>query len=356
MTPFPVGFIHNPIIALDSPPDLNHAKRIKLRYPSRLEAMCLDPSKILYNRALNYPAGQINVCVDLCKVVTIEKRTDQNIIIDSSSGRFSLIRHAALLMKSALNIVDGWSIKVSNEHEMRHVGLGSSSSLIASVMAAINALYHHPIAPLTLVRYAAQNHGEEIDNDDEHLYPVQCIGGSAICGHFKGGLQVVAGAATPIFLMHLPDDLSVIIALPPHHSSADAAELMMAEEAMFESFDQAGIQYSQEIAYRMIHEVLPGLVKYDLEPCKQLVYDYRWKMGSIRNCAFSHPQLMHFASLIEPLVNDDEVHLLSLSSVGPVFFALTTAPDRIMTYLNTLGFSTMRTEVYNETYSIIESE
>ena len=49
-----------------------------------------------------------------------------------------------------------------------------------------------------LIKYLAQNHGEEIDGEDFYLNPVQCIGGSAAAGIYKAGLILLAGESSPI--------------------------------------------------------------------------------------------------------------------------------------------------------------
>ena len=233
-------------------------KKLTVAYPSRLEAMALDPAKIADNNNLVYEAGQIDFCVSLFKYVTVEvDESSDRIQLSAQTPRKALAMHAALLMQKALGFKHGLKIDVEDEVNLRHCGLGSSSSLIAGTAAAINELYGCPIAPLDLVRYCAQNHGEEIDGDDTKLVPVQCIGGSGICGHFEGGLVILAGQATPISTAKLPYDLKVVIGIPADFEHPDSQQLMQAEVDNIGGFKTTGEQYGKNIAYRLIHSVVP---------------------------------------------------------------------------------------------------
>lgn len=348
---FKVGTVFNQV-SLVSTPELC-ARSIKILYPSRLEAMALDPAKIAENDNLIYDAGQIDFCVSLYKHVTLTVTPDdRSLKITDRSPRKALIRHAALIMQHALNISDGLLIDVEDAVNLRHCGLGSSSSLIAATAAAVNELYGRPIARQDLVRFCAQNHGEEIDGDDNSLVPVQCIGGSAVCGHYDGGLVILSGQATPIYTYRLPEALKVVIGIPKDFAHPDAEKLMQDEIANMDGFKQTGNAYGHEIAYRLVHEVLPGLANDDLEPCKSLIFDYRWDMGSIRNCSFVYPAMVEMAERMRFLKNEPSVAVLSLSSVGPGFFALTSKPQRTAQYFEQLGMSVHHTTIHNGTYVI----
>jgi predicted sugar kinase len=350
---FAVGTVFNTVKAKGNPKPEHF--RLTVAYPSRLEAMALDPAKIADNNNLIYEAGQIDFCVSLFKYITIEIDEDTDAItISPQTPRKSLVMHAALLMRAALSFKHGLKIDVKDEVNLRHCGLGSSSSLIAGTAAAINELYDCPIAPLDLVRYCAQNHGEEIDGDDTKLVPVQCIGGSGVCGHFEGGLIILAGQATPIYRAHIPENLKVVIGIPSDFEHPDSQALMEAEVDNIGGFKDAGDQYGPIIAYRLIHEVLPGLVEDNLKPCKDLIFDYRWDMGSIKNCSFVYPKMLEIAEKMRAMKDDDEIKIVSLSSVGPGFFALTSNPVKVEEQFKMLGFKTYITSIHNDKYLVKE--
>jgi predicted sugar kinase len=260
--------------------------------------------------------------------------------------------HAAKIMQQALGVEHGLHIDIEDEVDLRHCGLGSSSSLMAGTAASVNELYGRPISPLNISRFCAQNHGEEIEGNDNRLVPVQCIGGSAVCGHFEGGLVILAGQATPIYTLQLPLDKKVVIGVPSDFTHPDSEELMKAEIDNIAGFQSTGEVYGKKIAYRLVHEVLPGLVEGNLKPCKDLVFDYRWDMGSIGNCEFVYPGLTSLAEKMRWMKDDEDIDIISLSSVGPGFFAITPYSEKISEAFKSLGMQTITTGINNGKYSV----
>lgn len=344
---FEVGTVFNDCVVTGVPK--LQVPEITIDYPSRLEAMALDPGQIAENNNLVYRAGQIDVTVPLFKRVHVETGGD-DIEVSGSTPRPALVRHAALIMKRALNIEDGLKIDVSDEFNLRHCGLGSSSSLIAGVASAINEMHGRPVRPLDLVRYLAQNHGEEIDGDENKLVPVQCIGGSAVCGNFDGGLIVLSGEATPIAQIDVPNDMSVVIGVPEDFEHPDSQNLMQAEIDNMDGFRKTGTDYGQEIAYRLVHEALPGLINGDFKPTGDLIFDYRWNMGSIQNCSFVFPRMLEIADDLRTFRAEGDCDILSLSSVGPGFFAVTRNPVEAKQAFERNRMTTIETNVHNGAY------
>lgn len=348
---FTVGTVFNNVEVISNA-SLKYRK-LTLSYPSRLEAMALDPAKISDNNNLVYEAGQIDCCISIFKHISIEiDEGSSSISITKRSPRRALIMHAALLMKTALKFEHGLKIDVDDATDLKHCGLGSSSSLIVGTATAVNELYGKPIKSLDLVKYCAQNHGEEVEGDDSQLAPVQCIGGSGVCGHFEGGLIILAGQATPIYTFNIPDDIKVVIGIPEDFTAPDSRTLLEAEVDNIEGFRNMGNAYGKEIAYRLVHEVMPGLGNNDLSKCKELIFDYRWGMESIKNCSFVYPRLVELAERMRFLKNDSKVKILSLSSVGPGFFALTTDTSYVERIFKELGLKTITTTIHNATYSV----
>lgn len=350
---FEAGTIHNPC-TVSKTPQVVPSRQMMIRYPARLEAMALDPAKIATNDSLVYTAGQIDVCVGLYKTVTatIDETKPSELVITPTTGRKTLVLHAARMMQKALDIHGQLTIDVKDEAGLRHCGLGSSSGTIASVASAINELYGHPITAHDLSLYCAQNHGEEIDGSDDTLTAVQCIGGSVVCGNYEGGIVVLAGEATPIAQVEVPTDYSVVIGVPNDFDHPDSLDLMQREEDNMDGFISTGEAYGPQIAYRLVHEVLPALALGNFAPCKSLVFDYRWDMGSIRNCSFVLPRINDIAEALRPLREDPAVMMLSLSSVGPGFFAITTDPARIRSLFEAQNMTTIETIVHNGMYEI----
>jgi len=315
--------------------------------------MALDPSKIDFQDDGLYSAGQIDFKVDTFRRVTVcvlENVPDA--IVSSDTKRPSLVRHAGELMRAALGNKDGLSIDVAADVELRHCGLGSSSNTIAAIGYAINELYGNPLDKMQLASYLARNHGEEIDESPGLLSPVQCIGGSALAGIVDGGVFVVAGAQKVIAQRDVPATYEIIVGIPSGFKHPDANFLLEEEARNMSKFILTGEKYGPTIAYRLIHECLPELTTGNLNPLGELIFDYRFRMGSIQNCSFVYPPMVEIAKELESLKQNGDALILSLSSVGPGFFAVTDRPSACIEKFTSLGLVVHRLRPYNGQYQV----
>ncbi len=351
--PFKVGTIFNPV--KNKPSKVSLQKNfVKISYPSRLNLMAIDPSKITSNQNLVYTPGEYILKVKIYKNVSVRAdKSFKGVVISPFSKRKVLILHSALLMKKALRFKEGLFIDVDNKNEFRHVGLGSSSALIASVACAINELYGNPINAKDLVQYLAQNHGEEIEGSSEYINPVQCIGGSAAGGLYEGALMILAGKSRIISTMKIPDGYKVIIGIPQDYVELDSKILFKKEQAVFHKFMHCGVKYGPEIAYRTLHSVLPAMIEGDIETIGDLVFDYRFNMGSIDNCSYAYPKLVQLASRLAFLKTKRFVDILSISSVGPSFFAVSKNINKCKKIFKKENLNIIITEPENNKYQIV---
>ncbi len=295
---FKIGEVLNPLsITIDEASPIY--KSVSLRYPYRLNAMALDPSKIAVSDDYTYQPGEIIFNIDLFREIQIVTRADSAIEIVTDSGRRQLIVHAVELMRSALDIKHGFSIKVKTEHEYKHTGFGSSSTLIAGVASAINELYGNPIDPNSLIKYLAQNHGEEIKNDDAHLQHVQCIGGGAAAGLIKAGSVILAGQSQCVAQMDIDDSYFVVIGVPRSYIPKDSAELMELELKNMDKFIETGKKYGASVAYQILHSVLPEMKNNQMKALGDVIYKYRFEYGSIDNCSFAYPPILDIAEKLK---------------------------------------------------------
>lgn len=352
MKTFAVGTVLNPLKHISKNPVPPKFKEVSLNFPGRLNAMALDPGKINLDNKGIYTPGEIIFSIGLYKKVYIQTRNDRKISITERSPRKQLIRHAVLLMQSALKINTGFNIDVELSNDLRHCGLGSSSSLIASIASAINELFGNYIESKTLIRYLAQNHGEEIDHEEGYLQHVQCIGGGATCGLIKAGMVIIAGQAIPIATMNLDQSYKVIIGVPKDFTTPDSFTLMKMEMKNIHKFLATGKKYSHLIGYRMVHEVMPAMDLGNLYGASKLIFDYRFDYGSINNCSFVYPKIKTIAKNIRFLYEKGYVDTLALSSVGPAFFAITKNLTICEEVFQKNGLKTIKTEVNNNGYTV----
>jgi predicted sugar kinase len=352
--PYEIGTVFNPIEGTYSPELI--LQSVTLDYPSRLNAMAIDPSKIVNNDNMVFTPGEVVFAVNIPKRVKIEIIPGNEVLVNGDSKRKPLIKHSAIIVRKALGVDHGIKITVDNQHEMKHCGLGSSSGLISAVAAAINELYGNPIPNKILIKYLAQNHGEEIDNSDTHLMPVQCIGGSAAAGLSEGSVLILAGESLIICKAELDPMYKVIIGIPKDFELRDSKELMELKIQALPKFLETGQKHGPTIAYEMFHKVLPDLMKGRLKELGNLIFSYRFDMGSIVNCSFVYPSMVDIAQNIRHLKEQGIADVLSLSSVGPAFFAITLNPKECKRVFEENNLAIFETSLCNNGYSVMDKK
>lgn len=333
---------------------------IKINYPCRLDAMAINPAAVMYNSDMVFTPGEVVVSLNKYIKVTVKvlSETGGKIIISNKTKRKVLVKHSYLLMCSALNVSPTLEIDVDDNNIPKHCGFGSSSSTISAVAAAINELYGCPIKNEDLIKYLAANHGEEIsDEDEENLKVVQCIGGGATNGLTSEGIIIIAGKSTTIGKLEYNGD--VLIGVPKDFVQKDAKTLMELEEQNLWKFKRTGEQYAENIAYNLLHKALPGLVNGSIKELADIVYEYRFNMGSNENCSFVYDGLVELGNNLRCLYENNDCEFLALSSVGPAFFVIVKDVEqkqRCKNKMEELAMSVIESSICNTTYLIEEKQ
>jgi hypothetical protein len=85
-----------------------------------------------------------------------------------------------------------------------------------------------------------------------------------------------------------------------------------------------------------------------------LVYDYRFNMGSIDNCSYAYAPLNKLASKLSFLKTKGYADILSISSVGPAFLAVSKNINKCQPVFEKENLKTFITEPENGKYLVIE--
>ena len=302
---FPIvkaGHIFNEYKLKNNNPKQLKYKSIYIYYPCRLDAMAINPAAICYNNSMIFTPGEVVVSINQFIKVKIKVISASGGILNISpkTKRKVLVKHSYLLMCNALNVSPSLDIEVDDDGIPKHCGFGSSSSTIAAVAVAINELYSCPISNQELIKYLASNHGEEIDDTDENnLKVVQCIGGGATNGLTEEGIIIIAGKATTIAKMKYEGE--VLICYPNDFVQKNAKILMELEEKNLWKFKKTGEEFSDKIAYNLLHKALPDITNGSIKALADIVFDYRFNMGSNENCSFVYEGLIDISNKLRVL-------------------------------------------------------
>ncbi len=360
---FPIveaGHIFNPFNEKTRGEVILKKTSIEIQYPCRLDAMAINPAAVCYNDTMVFTPGEVVVSLEKFVKVKIIMNDEKGEVlnISATTKRKVLVKHAYLLMCKALNVNPSLNIDVDDNDIPKHCGFGSSSSTIAAVAAAINELYSCPIQNVDLIRYLASNHGEEVtDEDQNNLKVVQCIGGGATNGLTDEGVIIIAGKATTIAKMKYESD--VLIGIPNDYVQKDAKVLMELEEKNLWKFKKTGEKYSEKIAYDLLHKALPGMINNSIRELAEIVFEYRFNMGSNENCSFVYDGLMDISDKIRYLYENKECEFLALSSVGPAFFAIVKdekQKEKCIEYMKDIKLQVIESKICNTKYIISDSQ
>lgn len=352
---FRVGTIFNPI-QTDLIPEIRMIG-ITIDYPVRLNAMAIDPSRIAADYKMMYSPGEIVFSTKLSIQVTVKLLEENVIRIEGEDSKNApVIKHVCMIMAKAFGYTGGFEVVVNRCHEYRHCGLGSTGGLQSAVAACINEIFSKPFRKENLVKYLARNYGEEIDHEDEYLNPVQCIGGSAANGFYDGGVLVLAGHNTVIATGIISDDYDVLIGVPNDYIPSDSESQFNEEKQCLDLFANCGNVYGQKIAYNVLHYFLPALVNQDVSVMGDVIYDYRYNMGSNENCSYTYKNLVPLLNNLAYLKKEGITDVLSISSVGPAVFAIVKLEnsDQCRKAFEKENLSILETKINNNSYHIVK--
>lgn len=358
---FPIikaGHIFNKFNKKIKCPILNK-KSVEIKYPCRLDAMAINPAAVCYNDSMVFTPGE--VVFSLAKYINVKVEvlspTGGKLIISKKTRRKVLVKHSYLIMCDALKVNPSLKIDINDNDIPKHCGFGSSSSTIAAVAAAINELYDCSIENSDLIKYLASNHAEEISDDNENeLKVVQCIGGGATNGLTEEGIILISGKSTTIAKMKY--ESKVLVCIPSDYVEKDAKELMELEEQNLWKFKKTGEEYAENIAYTLLHKAIPSMYNGSIKDLADLVFDYRFNMGSNENCSFVYDGLMNISNKIRKLYENNKCNFLALSSVGPAFFLLVdnNQEKECIKELEKINLKVIKTKICNTKYIVKSKE
>lgn len=331
-------------------------KSFSIDFPCRLDAMAIDPANVTYNSNLFFTPGEVVISIKRYIKVKVKVLSPKgNVLkIGAETKRGVLVKHAYLLMCHLLNVAPSVEITVNDDDVLKHCGFGSSSSTLMAVAVAINELYGNPIKKQDLIKYITSNHGEEVsDKNKNQLKAVQCIGGGANSGLNKEGILIVAGRACPIAKMKYK--AKVIIGIPNDFVPKNAKYLMELEEKNLYKFERTGKKHAKHIAYHLLHKAIPEMVQGKIKELANIVFEYRFNMGSNKNCSFVFDRINDISKGTRCLFENGFCDFLALSSVGPAFFAIASDTKQITKICDVFHRNNMHciiTNICNTTYTI----
>lgn len=154
--------------------------------------------------------------------------------------------------------------------------------------------------------------------------------------------------------MNISPEYKVIIGIPKDFKEQDSEVLMKKEIKSLGKFLRTGKKFGPQIAYNIFHQFLPAMCKGDLRAIGDVIFDYRFNMGSIKNCSFVYPNLVKLTNELAFLKKESVVDVLAISSVGPGIFAITKNPKQCIDVFEKKELKIIKTRIENNKYKVIK--
>jgi len=314
--------------------------KVTVKAPGRIHLSVLDMNRF----APDHPGGGgIGFAIQCYCTATVEC-TKKSTAIEYS--RAPLIKNFVEVFRKSVGYSGGFRITV-NDLDHKHVGLGSTSTMMIAVATAINHAVGSPLTNNQLRKLIGHNYVEETV-DGNIAFGFETGVGPAASTH--GGMAVMGDELTLIYHHPFAEGKNAYIIIPPTDiSSAGTQEfdLLMNKARTLDYRDR------ELKAYLFMMDLIPALEKDDLDHAGNVIWEIEFR-GSKRAEVEHHSfEIYHYMSMLR----DAGLEFVGMSSVGPSI-AVVTERDRksLEKILKPLGLSiAIATKVDNTGLKIQES-
>lgn len=283
---------------------------VHVRAPARIHLTVLDMNRF----APDHPGGGGIGFAIQCYCTADVRCTDSGLSIDYT--RAPIVRHLAEVMKKATGYRGGFAIHVT-DHEYKHVGLGSTSTVMIAVATAINEALGSPLTVTQLRQLVGHNYVEETA-DGNIAFGFETGVGPAATIH--GGMALMGDELALVYHHSFAEGRNVYIIIPPTSiSSAGTQEfdLLMNKARTLDYRDR------ELKAYLFLMDLVPALECGDLRKVGEVIWEIEFR-GSKRAEVEHHSYgIYHYMNLLR----EKDLEFVGMSSVGPSI-AVVTVLDR----------------------------
>lgn len=306
---------------------------VSVRAPGRIHMSVLDMNRF----SPGHPGGgglgfAIRIYVQVDVSCTKGNHTIQY-------SRPAIIEHFLKLFSKAVGYKDAFSVKIS-DHEYKHVGLGSTSTVLIALATAVNHAVGNPLTRDQLRLLIGNNYVEETE-DGLVAYGFETGVGPAVSSY--GGMAVMGDGLTLVYRRPFAHDKHVYIVIPPSSISSAGEEefsLLMNKARTLDYRDR------EQKAYFLMMDLIPALEQDDLARMGDVVWEIEFR-GSKRAEIEHHSfELYHYMSILRKA----GLEFVGMSSVGPSIAIITQREEKELNdILKPMGLSiSISTGVDNE--------
>lgn len=283
---------------------------VHVRAPARIHLTVLDMNRF----APDHPGGGGIGFAIQCYCTAEVRCTERGLSIEYN--RAPIVRHLAEVLKKATGYTGGFAIRVT-DHEYKHVGLGSTSTVMIAVATAVNEALGAPLTTTQLRHLIGHNYVEETA-DGTIAFGFETGVGPAVTVY--GGMALMGDELALVYHHPFAEGRNVYIIIPPTTiSSAGTQEfdLLMNKARTLDYRDR------ELKAYLFLMDLVPALERGDLKKIGEVIWEIEFR-GSKRAEVEHHSYgIYHYMNLLR----EKNLEFVGMSSVGPSI-AVVTALDR----------------------------
>ncbi len=311
---------------------------VKVRSPGRIHLTVLDMNRF----SPGHPGGGgIGFAIAVYAHVTVQCIPSGFSI---EYGRPAIIEHFLRLFSTVVGYRGGFFV-LAQDHDYKHVGLGSTSTILMAVAAAVNQAVGSPLTRDQLRVLIGNNYVEETEGGFI-AYGFETGVGPAVSSY--GGMAVMGDDLTVVYRQEFAHKKHVHIVIPPSAISSAGEEefaLLMNKARTLDYRDR------EQKAYCTLMDFIPALHDGDLVRMGEVMWEIEFrgsKRAEIEHHSFELYQYMN-------QLRKSGLEFVGMSSVGPSIAIITSrTAEEIKGTLDALGLKIAISTVVNNQGLVFE--
>ncbi len=280
--------------------------KITVTAPARIHLTVLDMNRF----APDHPGGGgIGFAIQVYCSAEVEC-TKNGVEIDYS--RSAILENFVAVFKKTVGYSGGFKIKAT-DHQHKHVGLGSTSTIMIAVATGMNEVLGRPLTNNQLRYLIGHNYVEETV-DGNVAFGFETGVGPAVSTY--GGMAILGDELSLVYHHPFAPGKNVFIIIPPTNiSSAGTQEfdLLMNKARNLDYRDR------ELKAYLFLMDLVPALEHDDLKKAGDVIWEIEFR-GSKRAEVEHHSyEIYHYMSQLRAA----NLEFVGMSSVGPSIAVVT---------------------------------
>jgi len=284
--------------------------KVVVKAPARIHLSVLDMNRFAPDHA---GGGWIGFAIQ-CYCTAEVECTRQGLVIDYN--RSVIIENFVAVFNKAVGYTGGFKIKAI-DHQRKHVGLGSTSTVMIAVATALNEAVGAPLSNAQLRQLIGHNYVEETA-EGTIAFGFETGVGPAASTH--GGMAVMGDELVLVYHHQFAERKNVFIVVPPTDTSSAGTkefDLLMNRARTLDYRDR------ELKAYFLMMDFIPALERGDVKKIGDVIWEIEFRGSKRAEIEHHSYRIYQYMSMLR----EAGLEFVGMSSVGPSI-AIVTEKDR----------------------------